>query len=277
MTDDVNTGDLERRLARSLRAAAPHPAPDFANRVLRQTASAPQRRRWWTLGAFPVLAAVLVVTLAIVAGLGIANLVPSEPGVGDDATPPPASAEPTDGPPSATPEPTLSPAPPSPSPSAGETADWPRCENEELGFAVSYPPDWWVQEDARPDPGLDPIPGCTYFAPEPVDVPQNAGLPDTIAISFGLAEDPLGPVEPPYVVLSRETTTVDGLEAELTEVEMTEAAAPFFEAGERSYGYRVSLPDGETLAASVTSSAGDYDEEKRVLDLMMETFALLER
>ena len=276
MTDDARMADVDARLTRSLRAAAPHPAPDFADRVLRQTAATPQRRGW-TLGFSPVLAVAAVVVLAIVVGLGIANLLPIEPNVGDDAKPPPASAEPSDATPSATTEATVSPdAPtPSPSPSADPTADWPRCENDELGFAVSYPPDWWVQEPARPDPALDPLPGCTYFAPEPVDIPQNAGLPNTIAIMFNLAEVPLGNPEQPIRVISSRDLEVARLPATVEEIEWTDDTG-FQRVGQRSYGYSISLPNGEVLLASVDSAAGDYEEEKRVLDQMIETLELLE-
>lgn len=271
MSDESNVRELEARLARSLSAAAPQPAPDFADRVLRQTAAARQRRGW-TLGFFPMLAAAAVLTLAIIAGLGIANLLPRESIIGDDATPSPTAAE-------ATPSPTEDPSPistQSPDASAEATADWPRCENADLGFSVAYPPDWWVQEEARPDPALDPLPGCTYFAPQPVDVPQNAGLPPSIAIVFGLTEEPLGPVEPPYVILSSETTTVDGMPAVREESEATEEAGPFAQPGDRSYGYRIELPGGEELGVGVNSSVGDYEEEKRILDLMMQTLQVLE-
>jgi hypothetical protein len=266
MTDAFDPRDLERRLSISLHAAAPRPAPDLADRLLRQTAAIPQRRRW-TVGFFGVLAAAVVIALAVVTGLGIANLLPGSPNIGDDPTAPPATVEVT---PSATPD--VSPSP-SPSASLDPTAGWPECENEELGFTVRYPPDWWVQEAARPDPELDPLPGCTYFAREPVEIRQNAGLPPGIAIIAGFEELPVGNPEQPLRVISSRQTEVAGRPVVVDETEWTEDTV-FLRAGDRSYAYLVSVPEGPRLVFGTSSTAGDYEANKAVLDAMMTTLEL---
>ncbi|MDQ2673238.1 MAG: hypothetical protein M3Y40_01140, partial [Chloroflexota bacterium] len=69
MTNDRIPPGLERRIASSLQTAAPLPAPDLADRVLRQTASAPQRRRWGGLALASALAATAAVVAAVVIGL----------------------------------------------------------------------------------------------------------------------------------------------------------------------------------------------------------------
>lgn len=272
MSDDSTPRDLEQRLVRSLHATAPRPAADLADRLLRTTAAVEQPRGWRGLGFAPPLGAAAAVILAVVVGLQLGNLLPAgdQPDVGASS----ATAIPS------TPSPTNAASPTiAPSPSAEVFPGGSRCTNETFGFTVGYPAGWWANEEIVPDePELTPIPACLYFAEEPVELRPNAGLPPAIAITVGLAEEPLGDAPPPYEVVETRETTVDGRQATVEEIEMTDDAAPFFAAGDRSYGYRIGLPNGETLVVGTASTAtlGDFESHKRILDQMMETLELID-
>ena len=188
--------------------------------------------------------------------------------IGPDATEsPPAFASETP----ATIPPTPSEPPSSPSPSAARLPVGQRCTNEVLGYAVSYPADWYANAEIEQEFG-DPIPACTYFSSQPMDIAPNAGLPPMVAISFERwTEAP--PAGEGWEVVSREETSVAELPAVVTELEqISDAGAPFSAAGDRTYGYEVELPDGTVLTASTgTTADGDYAEHKEVLDQMMAT------
>ena len=50
----------------------------------------------------------------------------------------------------------------------------------------------------------------------------------------------------------------------------------FLAPGERIYRYVIDLPDGGWLVFTATNQAGDYDENRAVLDLMMESLEVFE-
>jgi hypothetical protein len=154
----------------------------------------------------------------------------------------------------------------------GGFEDAAECENTELGYEVEYPADWWANERIDPgedDPGFTPIIACTYFAPEPVELQPNAGLPSGIAIQFGLSE------EEPIVsgdVLDEEAVTVDGMDA-MRRVEQPAPSPGFIPEGSLVYRYVIELDDGSYLLASTDNILQDdaaYEESRRVLDSMME-------
>jgi hypothetical protein len=276
MTDESDLRDLERRIWLTLHAAAPRPAPDLADRLLRRTSLMRQRRGLFGLSFAPALAAAAVVVAAVAVGIGLGNMLPRGSNVGGPSEPTVTSAPPS---------PTLE-APPSPSPT--EEAPSPSalvgpfpggaasCENESIGLAVSYPADWWANERVDSgDPALTPIEACQYFAEEPVELIQNAGLPPGIAISAGLEEQPLGNPEQPIEVLSSREVDVAGRPATVQEIEWT-ADTVFQRAGDRSYAYRISLASGETLLFGTLNQrpSEQYDSRKLVLDRMMETLEL---
>lgn len=274
MTDERIPTDLERRLSSSLHAAAPHPAPDLADRLLRRTAAAPQRRRWSGIVLASVLAGAAAVVLAVVIGLQLGGLLPRGVDVGGD---PSASAS--------APSPSASAAPESdaatvrPSPSDDGFPNGLTCSNEELGFGVAYPAGWWANEAVVPeDPALTPIAACRYFAEEPVDLQPNAGLPRGIAIIVDAAQGPPGEEPASVEVVDRRETEVDGRPAIVQELRWTEDTA-FQRAGDRRYAYRISLPDGEAIEFSTDTSisgadADTYAAHRDVLDRMMETLDL---
>ncbi len=266
MRDDRIPVDLERRLASSLHTAAPHPAPDLADRALRRTAATPQRRGWGGLLLVSAVVATAAAVVIVVIGLQLGGLLPPDRNVGVDPSTVPA-----------TPSPSASAAPASEPPSslAPSGSDGPTCTNEEFGFTVSYPAGWWANEALTPeDPALTPILACTYFAEEPVELQPNAGLPDGIAVIGDLADGPAG--EPTGVeVIDRRDTEVDGRPAVVEELEWTEDT-PFQQAGDRAYAYRIELTDGRALVVSTDTSVSSADEatyveHRDVLDRMMES------
>lgn len=271
MTDDRDLRDLERRLSHALHQTAPRPDPYLAERLLSRTAAMPQRRGWspFATGAGALAVAAMVV-LAVLTGLALGQL-PRNVGSGPDASESPSTVA-SDAPGTISPTPAV--PPPSPSSSAAGLPDGQRCTNEMLGYAVSYPADWYANAEIEQEFG-DPIPACTYFSSQPMDIAPNAGLPPTVAISFERWTE-VPPTGEGWEVVSREETSVAGLPAVVIELEQTsDAGAPFSAAGDRTYGYEVELPDGTVLTASTgTTADGDYAEHKDVLDQMLATVEL---
>lgn len=193
------------------------------------------------------------------------------------ATPTPTAAE-SEGqashPPTATPARSSSTAT-SPSPSAHDEpgfGDAAECENPELGYRVEYPAGWWANDLIDPgedDPGFTPIIACTYFAPDPVELQPNAGLPSGIAVQFGAADaEPVINGE----ILEEEAVPVDGREA-VRRVEQPEPSPGFIPEGSLIYRYLIELDDGTYLMASTDNILQDdaaYEESRRVLDTMMD-------
>jgi hypothetical protein len=264
MSEQYDLRELERRLSRSLHTTAPQPAADFADRVLRRTAVARQRRGPLGLAFAPALAAASVLVLAVVVGLGIGSLLVRGPSPGDPVSS--SLPSPTPSPSATAPAPTASP------PAAAFPGGDASCENESIGFVATYPADWWANElvDSG-DPALTPIEACLYFAEEPVQLVQNAGLSPAIAIIAALEEVPAGNPEQPIEVVSSREVEVDGLPATAEEIEWT-ADTGFQRAGDRSYGYRIRLSDGRVLLFATGSQppSDQYEARKDVLDRMME-------
>jgi hypothetical protein len=278
MNDDRDLRDLEVRLRRALEAAAQRPDPRLAERLLSRTAGFSQRRRSSLFSVLrPALATAAVVALAVAAGFGLSELQRNF-GSGPDATESPTTAvSPSETPStsaSAAPSPTPGASMPAPSPSSGALADGQRCTNEELGFAVSYPADWFTNDEVEQEFG-DPTPACKYFSSQAMDIRANASLPPTVAISFERWTE-VPPASEGWEVIARTETTVAGLPAVVTEMEQTsDAGAPFSAPGDRTYGYEVELPDDSVLTAGTGSTSdGDYEAHKAVLDQMMETLEL---
>lgn len=276
MNDEINAGDLERRLARSLHAAAPRPAPDLADRLLRQTAVVGQRRGWTGLRFAPALAAAAVVVIAIVAGLALGTLLPRNDRIGGPSvTEVPSPSE------SATPSASASASEAvsaEPSPSAAPLADGNQCESTENGYAVRYPADWWANDAVVPEaPELTPIPACVAFAEEPVELIPNSQLPPAVAISGGITEPPPEDASQPIEILSSRQVEVAGRPAEVVETRWTEDVL-FFRAADRLYEYRIELPSGQTLLFSTHMNEviddETYEAHKLVLDAMMQTLEL---
>ena len=273
MKDDRISADLERRIGSSLHAAAPLPAPDLADLVLQRTAATPQRGRSDVFGLASSLALAAAAVAIVVIGLQLGGLLGTDRDIGGEP-----STAPTTPSASASAAPSASePATPAPSPSPDGFPGALECTNEEFGFTVSYPADWWANEAVVPeDPALTPIPACRYFAEEPVELQPNAGLPRGIAVIVDLAEESAGGEPTAGVeVIERRETDVDGQAATVEEREWTEDTL-FQRAGDRNYAYLISLGDGRTLSVSTdtyTSGADSdtYAQHREILDEMMES------
>ena len=174
--------------------------------------------------------------------------------------------------------PTASPSPtPDASPSAAGFENANRCTNDEAGYSVDYPADWWANEPVVPEPGLTPIAPCVAFAEAPVELIPNSQLPPSVSISGGITEPPPPDATQPIEILSSRDTDVAGRPAEVIEMRWTEDVL-FFRAGDRLYEYRIELPTGQTLLFSTHMNelidAATYDGYKSVLDKMMETLEI---
>ena len=212
-------------------------------------------------------AAAVVIVLAVVVGVQLGGLMPrtGEQPIGSSTpTGTPVVTEP------ASPSPSSTSTPP---PSAEVFPGGGSCTNEAFGFAVSFPADWFANEAVVPDDeALDPVAACQYFSDEPMEIAPNAGLPPTVAITFSLQEE-----EQPSsgTIITSEEVTIAGRPATVTESEGT-GDGPFFAEGDFSYGYQITLADGQILlAGTYYANEGDYEAHKQVLDLMVETLVLI--
>jgi hypothetical protein len=259
MTNHSADRNLEARLRTLLHAAAPPAAPNLTDRVLRVTATTPQRGASSLRFAMPALAAAAVVTVAVVVGLQVGRITPGPTGPvgsGHSAT--------------ATPSPTSSgSALPTPDPTSSVSAFF-RCENPADGYAVDVPRDWFANPGIVASDGLDDVPACRYFAPAEFEVQPNSGLPSTVAIGFQPATSipPAGGTE-----ITRRELTVAGKDAVVREVET--GAGGFMPPGTLVYEYYITLDDGSFLWVSTDSSRdGDYADHRQVLDQMMATLEI---
>jgi hypothetical protein len=164
----------------------------------------------------------------------------------------------------------------SPSPTeGGPLGDAADCENEELGYEVDYPGDWWANDRIEPDDeSLTPIPACQFFAPTEVELQPNAGLPNGIAIRFETPDQEIDAGG--GTVLSEDETTVDGRDARVIETE-PEPQAGFVPEGSHLYRYIVELDGGGQLVATTDDILQDearYAESKAMLDAMMDTLEI---
>lgn len=175
-----------------------------------------------------------------------------------------------------TPAPSASAAATAPSSPAGAFDDPQACENEELGYAIEYPGDWWANERIDPDDeALTPIAACQYFAPTAVQLQPNAGLPNGLAIWFRIPEGGMIVGEGDET-LSRRETTIDGHDALVVEI-VPQPQPGFVPEDSRTYLYAVELGGSRVLVASTDDILQDratYEASREVLDAMMATIAI---
>lgn len=164
---------------------------------------------------------------------------------------------------------------PTPSPTATPTPtraafeDPQRCENDELRFAVTYPGDWWANPRIDGD-GPQPIPACTYFAPDEVDLQPGTDDLTGVAIRFDL----VGPdVSRSGEVISEDQVTVDGRIAVRVELE-PQPQPGFVPEGARIFRYLVPLNGSDLVATADDIHHDAYEENKEILDRMMQTIEI---
>ena len=145
------------------------------------------------------------------------------------------------------------------------------CQNEKLGFRVRYPAGWHAN-------GRGPLPACSVFDPQPVQLPEASEVPYRLAVAFRIDERPFDVatgIPAGVEVLKRADLTVDGQPARLLETRQSEDHLP--PQGGRAYRYFVNL-GGRTLIAS-TYDIGelDYATKRGVLDRMLGTLKFTEK
>jgi hypothetical protein len=138
-----------------------------------------------------------------------------------------------------------------------------KCSNTDDGYSVSLPRGWYYNE--RVEGGeLDDVAACRFFGPEDFEVTPQAGI-GGMAIAMGLGNDgPPGETTP--------DTTVDGKPAFVTEMTVPEDGVE--PAGTRHYDYWIEIGPDAWLVAGTSDApnlVGDYDENKAVLDAMMDS------
>ncbi len=149
-----------------------------------------------------------------------------------------------------------------------QMADTARCTNDQAGYSIEYPADWHTNADEPPT--------CTYFDPEPIELPERprdvAGL-----AAISIRREP--------VAFSRVTGQDRGtrvIERAELEIARRPAVRRLIEAtgqallpeGRRSYQYLVNL-DGQTLIATADGRDDrDFDANRELLDEMMRTLEL---
>lgn len=227
------------------------------------------------LHALPIVA--LAVAL-IACNAQIGGPSPIEPAPTDTPDPTP-SPRPTSTP-TATPSPEATPSPTA-TPFGARVFDDPDdCEHSSGVYRVAFPDDWWWNTEYQ-HPELGTIDACQYFSPDGFDITtasREQPVPDGIAVYANYVEGGcVGFLNP---VLDERETTVDGHPATVRE----------FARGKQEdnppgrYQYMVDLaPDVDCeaggrfiVATTGVDMVGDYDENKAMLDRMMETMEIRE-
>ena len=141
------------------------------------------------------------------------------------------------------------------------------CVSAEGGFAIRYPDGWHTNDGSV-------LPVCSFFHPEEFELPEGTE-PPPLAVSVDREPVEFEQVtgESPAVrILASEELEVSGRPAVRREVEAT--GEGLYQAGVRALEYLVDL-DGETLIASTRSTGSlSYEENRTILDAMMETLEL---
>jgi hypothetical protein len=243
---------------------------DLVSSVMDAIDRVPQRRSWFA-SFVPALAAAgavaVILALAVLVGQ-------NGPPTGSTQSP---AQEPSMSPsPSATAAPTTAPSSePSQEPFGASVFDDPdSCEDDSVGYRVAFPDAWWWNEPFESE--ITPHPNCRYFAPDFFDastVSREQPIPEGVAID-ALVIPPDGGLGQLGEVVSSEELTLAGRPA--TREEQEYAPGGFHSPDERVYRYVIGLPEDRQLVFSTGNQVGDYEENRLVLDGMMETLELFE-
>lgn len=163
---------------------------------------------------------------------------------------------------------------PAPSPAAA-AVQVATCEHSSGAYQIVVPEDWWTNPEFE-DAELGLVAACRFFAPSDFDVTSassEAPIPDGTAIWIDYLEN--GCVGYINEILSSRETTVAGYSAVVSELAFAkEQAGP-----PHTYEYVVTLTpdtDCETggryiYAVTTRDYAGDFENNRTILDQMMET------
>jgi hypothetical protein len=182
------------------------------------------------------------------------------------ATPQPTGTEPGEVEP---PEPTepVETEPAETEPGEGDTTS---CTNEEAGFRVDYPADWYTNDETGP------VQPCTFFDSEPFEVPvatEFFGAAVAVSRQPVAAEEILEGVDPTREVLEREETEVAGQRAFRMEAEST--GDGLLDAGVRYYQVVVAVNGESLILATYDLDEQDYERNREVVDEMADSLELL--
>lgn len=246
------------------------PPLDLVTSVMDAVDRAPQRRSWFA-PFVPALAAAAAVAVV----LALAVLI-EQGGPPTGSTQSPTQGPSTSPPPSATTAPTAAPsAQPTGDPFGATVFEDPdSCEDDSVGYRVAFPDTWWWNEPFESEIG--PSANCRYFAPDFFDaatVSREQPIPEGVAI-FASVIGPGGGLGQVGDVVSSEELTVAGQPG--TREEQEYAPGGFLEPGGRIYRYVIEMPADRQLVFTANNRVGDFDDNRAVLDGMMETLELFE-
>ena len=169
---------------------------------------------------------------------------------------------------------------PTPDPFGSAVFDDPNsCEHSSGTYRVAFPESWWWNTEYEHDE-LGTLAACRFFSPEQYDITtasREQPIPHRVSIWMDYAEGGCyGYINP---ILEKRTVTIDGFTATATE----------FAEGKREdnppsyYQYVIDLTpelpceDPQSARFSATTGVdlyGDYEDNKAMLDRMMETLRI---
>lgn len=138
------------------------------------------------------------------------------------------------------------------------------CTNETIGYTINYPTGW------QTNPG-EVVNQCRVFDPESITLPEQAESTDE-AIHLRVDNIPFERITDDSISereLSRQTLTLDGYQAIVTENEST--GRGLLPEGMRFYQYAVDLGDRTFLATTYDVQGTQYERNKQVLDQMIDS------
>lgn len=256
------------------------PPLDLVSSVMEAIQHEPPRRHWFA----PFLPAVGAVSAAAVIVALVVLLGQDRQPSGSSVSPTQVPSTSATGSASATPEPTSAPSgQPTTAPTTEPTQeafgasvfeDPDDCEDDSVGYRVAFPDAWWWNQPFESAIGSHA--NCRFFAPTEFDattVSREQPIPEGVAIHAAVIP-PDGGLGQLGDVVSSEELTVAGQPATVEEQEY--APGGFLAPEERVYRYVIELTEDRQLVFTTGNATGDYEENREVLDGMMETLELFE-
>ena len=153
---------------------------------------------------------------------------------------------------------------------------WSVCANRAVGYAVAYPSHWHEAD-------LDGERACSFFDPEPIEVPENSDVYG-FALEVSAAQETFAAVvrsftAPPFFSSSSqvqvEISGGPGGPKQASRFETTATGEGLYERGQVSYVYVVNRGEQPPLVLQTWKSAGvDWPARKKVLDRVVATLVL---
>lgn len=169
---------------------------------------------------------------------------------------------------------------PTPAPFGAAVFDDPdNCEHSSGAYRVALPDSWWWNTEYEHDE-LGTLAACRYFSPERYDITtasREQPIPDRVSIWMDYAEGGCYAYINP--ILEEREVTIDGFAATVTEF----AEGKLQDNPPSYYQYVIDLSpelpceDPQSARISATTGVdlyGDYEDNKAMLDRMMETMEI---